>query len=194
MFCEILLAALLTTKPIEPVCGYIYLGDSRFVGMNNACDIDEEENTWVVAKVGEGLKWCEDTAMPEIEKIVEGNKDIDDWYIVSGLGVNDSYNIDNYLEFYATLDDYNLILVSVNPMDKAKCDKWGYDYHNLTVGANKFNRKIKQSDYVYIDISSYLSENGFTTVDGVHYTDNTYEVIYERIREELNKYETTEDR
>lgn len=188
MLCAMLITALLTVKPVEPINGYIYLGDSRFVGMNNACHMDEEENTWVVAKVGEGLKWCKDKAIPEIEDIVESNPDIDGWYIISGLGVNDSYNIDRYLEFYNTLDDYNLILVSVNPMEQSKCDKWGYNYRGLTAGANKFNQKLKQSDYEYIDVSSYLLKEGFSTVDGVHYTVNTYEDIFAYIQEGVEDF------
>lgn len=53
--------------------GYIYIGDSRFVGMNACCGVDEEDNTWVVAKVGEGLQWCENYALKEIGDIIDDN-------------------------------------------------------------------------------------------------------------------------
>lgn len=178
------------TKPTETkvVVGYIYLGDSRFVGMNSAVDLDSKENTFVVAKVGEGYKWLIDHAQYEVKHIVEDNKDIDRWVLISGLGVNDLRNIDKYISFYDTLEDMDVFLVSVNPVEKVGCDRYHYDYNSLSTGMVSFNDRLKETDYQYIDTYSYMMEDGFATRDGVHYINETYEKIYNYIVDFINEY------
>lgn len=177
-FMPVMFAEAKVSEKVEEKVGYIYLGDSRFVGMNNQCHIDEEENTWVVAKVGEGLKWMQDTALPEIDGIVDDNPDITYWFLITGLGVNDLGNIDKYIKEYDSLDGFEIVLVSVNPMEKSKADKWGYDYNGLSPKIVKFNDKLKETSYQYIDVYSQLIENGYKTVDGLHYNKETYKYIY----------------
>lgn len=172
-------AFMLNVSPDPITYGYIWLGDSRFVGMNNACKIDEKENNWVVAKVGQGLDWCIDDAVPVIKDITADNPDVDEWILISGLGVNDSYNADDYIEFYDSLEGYDLVLLSVNPLERTKCAKYGYDYKALQDGASAFNRALKKTDHTYVDVATYMQKNGFATIDGVHYTSDTYINEYE---------------
>lgn len=158
------------------VNGYIYVGDSRFVGMNSVCSIDSEDNTFVVAEISQGYSWLVSSAIYEIDSIVSSNKDITKWNIVIGLGVNDLGNISNYLEEYKRLsDNYTLFVVSVNPIE----------YHNYITNSNitKFNNELKTLDnIVYIDTYSDLISKGFSTKDGIHYTDSTYENIFSYIK------------
>lgn len=168
--------------------GYIYLGDSRFVGMNNTIHMDEMENTFVVARVGQGLRWLEDVAEDEIHDIIEENPEIDDWIIITGLGINDYWNIDKYIEYYDNIDYAQLVLVSVNPVEKSKCDIYGYNYTDLSKGAVMFNEKLKETEYPYIDTYTTMIDNGFSTSDGVHYTSTTYQFIYDAIDLYLNTY------
>lgn len=160
----------------DEVNGYIYVGDSRFVGMNSACNIDSEDNTFVVAKISQGYSWLVSSAIYEIDSIVSSNKDITKWNIVIGLGVNDLGNISNYLEEYQRLsDNYNLFVVSVNPVE----------YHSYINNSNiiKFNNELKSLDNImYIDTYSSLISKGFSTKDGIHYTDETYENILSYIK------------
>lgn len=170
--------------------GYIYLGDSRFVGMNKYMHIDEMENTFVVAKVGEGLSWLKNSAAGKIEEIMESNADIDNWVIISGLGINDYWNAAKYIDYYDTMDDVQLILVSVNPVEKDKCDAHGYDYGKLSEGVSAFNDKLMETDYQYIDVYASMMDEGFSTVDGVHYKKETYQFIYDTIRLYLDTQQT----
>lgn len=181
----ILLTALLLTVQQPKEVGYIYLGDSRFVGMEKVCEVSEEENVWVVAKVGKGLNWCKNTAMPTILSIVDENPDIDEWVLISGLGINDTYNADRYIQFYMELEGFDIVLCSVNPVEEAECVKHGYNFYYLDAGISTMNAKLQETDFTYIDVNSYLIENGFNTVDGVHYSADTYTGIYEYIKGEL---------
>ena len=43
-----------------------------------------------------------------------------------------------------------------------------------------FNSDIKDAfPDQYLDCYSYLIENGFQTVDGLHYTEETYQIIHD---------------
>lgn len=172
-------------KKVEQT-GYIYLGDSRFVGMNRYVHIDEMENTFVVAKTGEGLSWLRTTAAGKIEEIMESNADIDNWVIITGLGINDYWNAENYIDYYDTMDDVQWILVSVNPVEKDKCAAHGYDYSKLSEGITSFNDQLMETDYQYIDVYTAMMGEGFSTVDGVHYKKETYQFIYDTIKRYLD--------
>ena len=66
--------------------------------------------------------------------------------------------------------------VSVNPTDG------NYEYLNTNI--NNFNQSLKQgliSDIKYIDSNSHLKSVGFKTTDGLHYTNETYQEIYNYI-------------
>ena len=170
--------------------GYIYLGDSRFVGMNKYIHIDEMENMFVVAKTGKGLSWLRNTAADKMEEIMESNADIDDWVIITGLGINDHWNAEKYIDYYDTMDDVQLILVSVNPVEEDKCDAHGYDYGKLSEGIIAFNDKLMETDYQYIDVYTAMMEEGFSTVDGVHYKKETYQFIFDTIKLYLDTQQT----
>lgn len=173
---------------LEVHTGYIYLGDSRFVGMNKVVHMDEEEHTFVVAKTGQGLRWLKKTAYDEIIDIMDNNTNVDEWIIISGLGINDGYQGDKYVEFYKTFpEDVRLIVLSVNPLDKNKCDKYGYDFEGLNDGACKVNNALRESDLEYLDTRRELIMLGYETQDGVHYTNDTYEMIYDIIQGYLSE-------
>lgn len=158
------------------VNGYIYIGDSRFVGMNSVCSIDSEGNTFVIAEISQGYSWLVSSAISEIDSIISSNKNITKWNIVIGLGINDLGNISSYLEEYQRLaDNYTLFVVSVNPIE----------YHNYITDSDitKFNNELKTLDnIVYIDTYSDLISKGFSTQDGIHYTNSTYENIFSYIK------------
>lgn len=172
----------------EETTGYIYLGDSRFVGMNKAVHMDEEDHTYVVAEVGKGYYWMKGTAIPEVYEIMDEDRDVDEWVIISGLGINDTHNVDRYIEYYNELsNDAKIILLSVNPVDQIKCDIYGYDFDTLCRGAAIFNTKLRDTEFEYIDSSNQMKIFGYETMDGVHYTDETYEFIYDIIQGYLKK-------
>lgn len=160
----------------ERVDNVIYVGDSRFVGMDS---YTKKGKDFVVAKVGMGYNWFTSDAMSSIQSIKDANTDVTDWTIVSNLGVNDLHNITNYISKYQEMQNNgdNIVIVSVNPTDK--------NHNSLNSDIDAFNDKLKGSGLTYIDTNSVLKSDGFETSDGLHYKKDTYIKIWNEINKGL---------
>ncbi len=160
-------------KSLRKDTGYIFVGDSRFVNMNTACGISKTDNLFMVAKIGEGYSWFKNTALQQIKRITASGL-FKNWKVIICLGINDLENISKYTGKYEEIkDDYDLILVSVNPIDH---------YGNLSnQKIENFNASLKKLDIAYIDTFTILCETGYSTADGLHYNTNTSKKIYNGI-------------
>lgn len=175
---------LLLTQPIvsyadtvsNRVEGTIYIGDSRFNGMEMYLKKGEG---YIVAKDSMGYKWLVNDAIPTIDSIKSNHTEIKEWTLVSGLGVNDLYNLNNYIQTYRNLEDsgYRIVVVSVNPTNGRSI--------GLNEDINKFNQAMINSGLEFLNINESLWEDGFKTVDGVHYSKETYTVIWNEINQYL---------
>lgn len=172
------------TKDDETV-GTIFIGDSRFVGMDDEVDIESHDREFCVAKIGQGYFWFKNNALKKCDDIRKENTALTKWRYVVCLGVNDIQNIKNYLEEYKRLtrndETIQLILVSVNPVK---------DYATVNnTQIKKFNTKLQDAGYDYIDTYSQMEKNSFESTDGLHYTNKTYRMIYNLIEDGLLKLE-----
>ena len=155
------------------------IGDSRMVGL---CSYSwyKAENGTCIAKEGIGYDWFISYAINDLAGVENAKKE----NIVVNLGVNDLYNINNYISKYKELannewKESKIFILSVNPT------KGGYDHLNEEI--DSFNKKLMESfseydNIYYCDSNSYLKNNGFTTSDGLHYTNETSKLIYEEIK------------
>lgn len=156
----------------------IFIGDSRTVGMRNA--VNSTEDTWSCLE-SIGLKWMKETGFPAVKNQI-GNGSA----VIILLGVNDLGNVSKYASYindlynqYANKGVY-FYFVSVNPTNG--------NYAHLDSNIKTFNQKIKSSlnsEIKFIDTYSYLVSDGFKTVDGLHYTNDTYKKIYNYILKSL---------
>lgn len=156
-----------------PDTGYIFVGDSRFVNMNSVCGISKTDNLFMVAKVGEGYSWFNETALQQIKRIISSSL-FNKWKLIICLGINDLGNCEKYVKKYESLkDDYDIVLVSVNPVEH---------YGNLSnEGIDKFNSALKTLSLPYIDTFNLLLTTGYSTADGLHYKEDTTKKIYNGI-------------
>ena len=149
---------------------YLIVGDSRMVGMRNALSqADSKDSCAFLAKEGEGLKWLQDSALLELKETL---KKTPDTVVVFNLGVNDLSNVDNYItlykELFAIYRDSHFYIMSVNPVNDELCEGASNDE------IKAFNHAIQDAfPDNYLDCYSYLVSDGFTTIDGLHYAQET---------------------
>ncbi len=173
-----------STEPSQMPAGqvkyddYIFVGDSRFVGMKEAVDGSSDADVKFVAEVGQGLAWLKRTA-PSLYG--ESGKTI-----IFNLGVNDLYNVSGYIDFYNGMpqdfiENNTLVIMTVNPVDEEKGGEFGYSVTNSEI--EDFNKTlISGLDNLYfkvIDSYTYLKMSAFKTVDGIHYNNDTYRLIFD---------------
>ena len=153
--------------------GYIFVGDSRFVFMNQVDRISDNENLFVVAKVGEGYSWLDSTALSQIKRIVSSGL-FPEWEVVVCLGINDLDNLEKYKKKFSDMaGNYSLSLVSVGPITS---------YGNLSnAKIENFNSGIKELDLPYIDTYRLLTLTGFNCSDGLHYDADSSRKIFKGI-------------
>lgn len=148
----------------------IWVGDSRTVGMGRALDND---NIYIGAD-GEGYDWLYETGVVELADAIQANPGTP---VVFNFGVNDCDDIDKYLDIYRAIEaeypDTHFYYLSVNPIEPTLCD-------NVTnEEISDFNNQLrKEFPDQFIDSFTFLQINETVTVDGVHYSEEDYQKIY----------------
>ena len=164
--------------------GIIFVGDSRTEGMRDA--IGEDDKKKFICKVGEGLSWLKNTAYKQLKDMCDKYPD---YYVVFNFGIND-LGVDNYISYYKNTIEKNIknkiIHMSVNPIDQAKAKSAGYtDITNDLI--KSFNIKYKEyAGNSYLNTFNYLLKEGFNASDGIHYDNNTYKKLYNKVVDFIN--------
>lgn len=167
------------TQNNQQITKTIFVGDSRTVGMELSV-ADNPSDVWS-SKGSMGLSWMKSTGIPNIESEIKSGS-----AVVILMGVNDLYKKDQYISYLNENSakwkekGAQVYFVSVNPTEGS--------YSNLNDDIDSFNQKLRSnltSNIKYIDCNSYLKSNGFSTTDGLHYTTDTYNKIYNYIKSNL---------
>lgn len=169
---------------MERAEGVIYVGDSRFNGMEMYLGKGGE---FVIAKDSMGYDWLMHNAVYRIAEVKQAYPEITQWTIVSGLGVNDLHNADHYIQAYRAFEEAGdkVIAMSVNP---------SYGKQNsLNKEIDAFNKKLADSGLDYLDMNSHLKDVGYLTVDGLHYHKSTYLEIWNEINHYIQAERTREE-
>jgi len=159
--------------------GYIYVGDSRFLGLDMITKLSAEPNTWVYAEVSKGYAWLDSYIVGKIRETEAANPDIDKWFEIYTLGINDMGNEARYMKWYRNrAKDHNVILVSTNPIER---------HSSITNGRiERFNKSLKDTGIDYVDCYGYLMENNcYATGDGVHFSATTNKTIKEYVQKSV---------
>ena len=155
---------------------FVFVGDSRTVGMG------QRLNLTTIAEIGVGYSFL----MAHYDEILalEGKN------IVFNLGVNDLSHVNEYIEFFQRLPeefcfDNHIYVVSVNPTSGAYASMNGdIDYFNVQLSDSL------PSTCKWIDTCSFLREAGFGSPDGLHYDNQTYDLIANLIYNNVMLYQS----
>lgn len=166
----------------------IFVGDSRTNGMRDAVGTEDT----FISKSGQGYSWFKSTGLKALKKEL---KKYPYSVVILNLGVNDLKNINYYLNAYQKLvRDYSnarFYFVSVNPVEETLLEDSGFSTQTRSnEKIEVFNEQIKEAfPTSYIDSYSWLLRHGYVedipdgagTMDGLHYLDEVYEVLYRYI-------------
>lgn len=153
---------------------YVYVGDSRFVGMENAkCG----KKDVYIAKRNMGYDW-----FVSQESNFRQHDSKSTVYVI-GFGVNDLAHAERYADYVNNLNlDGKVYFCQVNPINEPHADMYGYTVRNVQVDRFNLIVKKKAKNYKILKTNKYLVQRGYTTIDGLHYDRDTYRVIYNYIR------------
>lgn len=162
----------------------LFAGDSRTEGMGRAMRSRGSDDCIYIARSGEGYQWFSEDGLPLLERRIRQNPSAP---VVFNFGVNDMENIDLYLALYHKLEadypDTPFWYLSVNPV-KEDLEDIQLLVSNEDIA--QFNRVLR-SEFPgrYLDSNSLLKKKGFESVDGLHYSDDTYCMIHDFVEEAL---------
>lgn len=161
---------------------YLIVGDSRVVGMDAAVSGSQ---TKFIGKVSMGYSWLKSTAGLQVKRYLAGNQDLK---VVFAFGINDLGNISQYISYYKALmaefPDTEFYFMSVNPVKEDQAGAYGYTVKNAAI--QSFNKQMKSAfGAKYLNTYSYLVKQGFSAVDGIHYTSATYQKLYKYIIQKI---------
>ncbi len=149
---------------------YCFIGDSRFVGMSQSADTDEHI-IWIARNsANQGWYWENRNYIASLDR---------NTVIVYELGIND-FDIDGCLKALYDLESLgfkHIYFTSITPVDEYMEAQYGYKVKNQWI--EDFNNTIRNNlpnSVAMMDGYEYLSNMGFTTIDGVHYTEYTYNI------------------
>lgn len=171
----------------------IFIGDSRCVDMQR---FYAEEQDIYIAESGKSWYWFLGGAVPKLRKILVNDPD---FAVVVMMGVNDCVNytegaLESYSSYVGLFSELKsefpetaFFFCSVNPVDeKYRRDKVirnlvvHHDKDSFNAVIDTFNTEIRKTctETEYLDCSGALGTDSFITTDGIHYTEETYRLIY----------------
>ena len=172
----------------------IIVGDSRMELIEKDKEINIPFNFEFVAKSGMKIAWLKDKALDEVNDIIDNNKY--NYDIVVNMGVNDlnddKYDgadiANDYFDIYLKLakdhPSINLYLLSVNPIDEKKINKY-WTNNRTTSEIRTFNKtiqaRLKEENMDNMFYCDSYHDLKFETNDGLHYTQNTNRKIIDYI-------------
>jgi len=156
---------------------YLFIGDSRFVGMEKAISTDKQI-VWI-DKVGarHDFYWQNRDRIASMDK---------NTVVVYELGVNDlnSNACIHALNDLASFGFKKIYFLTTTPINEEKTFANGYSVTNNQIAL--FNNQVVSmlpNTVQYIDTYRYLSNNGIETIDGLHYKNVTYKMWFNFIVE-----------
>lgn len=173
------LAAIEAARASLPEHQFIFIGDSRTVGMEEA-EADTGDSCLYIGAVGEGYYWFTETGIFQMEAAM---KEYPEAPLILNLGVNDLDMIDAYVELYHSFTDkypkHFFYFMSVNPVTEKS-------EHVTNMEISAFNSRLREEfPQQYLDSNTYLMIQEFESADGVHYSGDTYRMIHDYVVRQL---------
>lgn len=164
----------------------LFVGDSLLKGLDNTNKIQDMGAT-VNAKVGRPIS--------KGKEVLKEYSGFDTVVII--LGTNDCRNNKKTFKKYAenaiqtakeNNPNANIFITTMAPIDNAKASKNGYKATNSMVENNNKTIKevAKEENINLLDSYEFLTNNGYSTRDGIHMQSSTYEAWFNWMKDKIN--------
>ena len=149
---------------------YIFIGDSRTVGMQMS--VQGDNDIWA-CRESIGYDWMVSDGIPSVEAEIS-----EDSAVFILLGINDLGNSAAYADYVnnkAAEWPCTTYFVSVGPVGDTTVTNSQIEDFNSVIGS-------MAASYKYLDLYNSMVSDGYETVDGLHYTSGTYGYIYDFLK------------
>lgn len=150
----------------------LFIGDSRTLDMMKVAD---NGNCIWIHQVGSGYQWMMEQAFPKADSLVTAGT-----AVVIAMGVNDPHNLSQYIQAInsqsAVWEERGAMVYysAVGPVTS--------DPYVTNAQISDFNTSMYQNLNVrFLDSYNFLVENGFQTIDGLHYTESSSKAVFDFI-------------
>lgn len=151
---------------------YIFIGDSRTVGMQSFAQ-GSGNDIWSCKKAA-GYDWMVSEGIPAVEGQIS-----EDTAVFILLGINDlahSQAYADYINSKAASWEGRTYFVSVGPVGNTTVTNTQIESFNSVL-------KDNAEHYEYLDLYGSMVQDGFGTWDGLHYTPDTCQYIYNFLKD-----------
>ncbi len=164
----------------------IFVGDSRMLFIRNYCQQAWGAGTGIgfLCESGVGIDFLTTTLGAKLDAMLDGSTDLVFW-----IGTNDPDYVNRYITYYKskiaawTEKGAKVYIVSVGPVEQ---DPWldneGVEAFNAVLKAG-----ISGTPAKWLDVYTYLKKMGFSTIDGLHYGEDTSLLVFDFILRSIGR-------
>ena len=170
---------------------FIFIGDSRLSSDSSLYSKTGFKSVDFITTNNPDYYWMVNAGLDALNNIL--NSQPGNYNIVFNLGINDLNNVKMYIDFFNSLanryPNQNIFVLSAGPLDEVKALENGIsnidndDIYNFNVDIMKGLDKNIHMIHVFQEFIN----NGYDTVNGYYFTDDTcrslYEFIWRQIKE-----------
>ena len=171
--------SLLFSPVTASATNFCFIGDSRFVGMEQS--IEYQSNITWISKVAMGNYWF----WQNTDVVNSLDRDT---VIIYEMGVNDldAEECVAVLKYLRELGFNHVYFTGATPVNEPKGFAYGYSRTNEQIRTYNYEVYCNLPEGVaMMDCYDYLINMGFSTTDGIHYTSDTYQMWFDNIMASL---------
>ena len=142
-----------------------FIGGTRLVGLSESVTLPE--NFKIVAEENKGIDFL-------TENVIDFEAPTIVW-----LGVSDTENINKYIDIFSKMT--NAIIINETPVQTEIAEENGAALPTTNAAIAEFDNSLNNANIKIIDLYSFLINEGYETIDGLRYTPETYQKIWEHI-------------
>lgn len=171
---------------------FIFIGDTRLDSLKDVSYSFKFDFLKFITSDNFDCDWVRNKALFELNNIL--NNTSLSYNIVFSIGINDLENVDRYITFFNDMaklhPNHNIFVIDISPLDEIKFLEY-YDGLINNDDIYSFNRKLTKGldpDVKLIYSYKELIINGYNTIDGYYFDEDTSLNLMKFIKEYISSF------